>query len=91
MTLKAHLTKCLNTTLRKIREKMSPLIFNEAFTINKNCFFSRDLSPEFLQSIDPDIIVEYFNNASPEDLKVQLVCIHFLLISAPRVKVREVG
>ena len=30
-----------------------------------------DLDPEFLQTIDPDIIVEYFENASPEDLKVQ--------------------
>ena len=29
-----------------------------------------DLSPEFLNGIDPEIIVSYFENASPADLKV---------------------
>jgi len=41
--------------------------------------FVGDLSPEFLQSIDPDIIVEYFNNASPEDLKAILTNSSILL------------
>jgi len=34
--------------------------------------FIGDLDPEFLESLDPEIIVEYFENASPEDLQLIL-------------------
>ena len=47
------------------------MIDQSTWSINYNAILIlfRDLSPEFLKGIDPEIIVEYFENASPTDLK----------------------